>query len=386
MNATEALLCRLLRDGGQSMSEVSPPSDVEHFIRMARLHGVLPMLDQCFDSLPNRSEWPGTILAACHDAAVSETVHEVLRRRELVRMLEAFAATGVKPLLLKGAALAYSHYPRAALRPRADTDVIIPEASLAAATETLLALGYSHNLGLSGKLIISQTSWSYRDHHGLSHDVDLHWKVSNAQILADVLEFEELEEQAIPIASLCPHAFGLAPVHALLLACIHRAAHKGDSHFSDDADHPGGDRLIWLYDIHLLLSQMSAPDLGKFAEVAAERRVKAVCLEALTCTVRCFGTAISVLVLDQLGCAGQKEPSKRLLRGEPALRMIAELVALDSLGRRLQWVRELVFPRAEYMRAKYPSVIFDWLPWLYFRRAVRGLWKLVIPRRHDRAP
>ena len=38
---------------------------------------------------------------------------------------------------------------------------------------------------------------------------------------------------------------GLSPVHALLVACIHRVAH-----------HRGTERLIWLLDIHLLASRL----------------------------------------------------------------------------------------------------------------------------------
>ena len=46
---------------------------------------------------------------------------------------------------------------------------------------------------------------------------------------------------AVPILAIL-----LAPVNALVLACIHRLAH-----------HQGRDRLVWLYDIHLLAGRLA---------------------------------------------------------------------------------------------------------------------------------
>ena len=57
-----------------------------------------------------------------------ESAIELLRKHELVRVLEALARAEVATLLLKGTALAYSLYPAPTLRPRADTDVLISTA------------------------------------------------------------------------------------------------------------------------------------------------------------------------------------------------------------------------------------------------------------------
>jgi len=35
--------------------------------------------------------------------------------------------------------------------------------------------------------------------------------------------------------------------------------------------------LVWVYDVHLLASRLSAPQFDRFAELALEKQVAAVC-------------------------------------------------------------------------------------------------------------
>jgi hypothetical protein len=158
----------------------------------------------------------------------------------------------------------------------------------------------------------------------------------------------------------------------------------GNAHHSGLADHPGGDWLIWLYDIHLLFTRMSAEERDEFVSLATEKRMKAVCRDALSRCASCFSTAIPAPVLDHLRPAGPVEPSARLLHRGPALRLLGDLAALEGLQARARWLRELVFPSPDYMRTKYKGAAIPWLPWLYLRRAADGLRKRAIPR--HRAP
>ena len=66
-------------------------------------------------------------------------------------------------------------------------------------------------------------------------------------------------------------ARALGPVDALLLACIHRVAHHDDC-----------EKLLWIYDIHLLAHGMDRRRLKQFATRAAEKRIRAVCLRGLS--------------------------------------------------------------------------------------------------------
>jgi hypothetical protein len=339
----------------------------------------VPLLDERLSRRADRSAWPAEFLVACHEEAMAGVAAEMLQQRELMRVLEALAKAGVRPVLFKGAALAYSHYPRASLRPRNDADLLVPEAAVAAAGEALAALGYARKPGVTGELIAYQSCWTRADAHGPIYQVDLHWKVNNAQALASALDYEDLSAHCVAVAALGPYARAPEPAYALLLACMHRAGHMGDPHFAEEADHPGGDRLVWLYDMHLLLSRMSAAECDEFVALAARKRMRAVCRDALLRARACFDTPIPPSVAAGLDPHGDDEPSARLLDGRPALRMLGDFRAIEGMAGRARWLRELFFPPATYMRQKYPDASFAWLPWLYLRRALHGAWKLLSP-------
>ncbi len=87
-------------------------------------------------------------------------------------------------------------------------------------------------------------------------------------MLAAALDYGELAARAVPLPALGRNAHAIAPVHALLLACIHRAGHANAPYHVDGIASPEGDRLIWLYDIHLLVGGMSAGELDEFVALA----------------------------------------------------------------------------------------------------------------------
>src|SRR5207237_6789376 len=130
---------------------------------------------------------------------------------------------------------------------------------------------------------------------------DIHWKINNPQLFADVLGFDEIERAAIAIPRLGPHARCPAPVHALFHAAVHRAAHGTT---------PGSD-LLTLSDIDRLVRAISAADLHRFTSLAIDRRMAAVTLDALSSTHEWFGTNFPPDILARLATAAAKqdEPS-----------------------------------------------------------------------------
>ena len=210
--------------------------------------------------------------------------------------------------------------------------------------------------------------------------LDLHWRINNSQILAKLLNYHELEARSRPLPSLGPNAYELAPVDALLLACIHRAGHTNSPYYIGDTAHFGGDRLIWIYDIHLLVSAMSRIELDEFAALAASKRIKTICLDALSRSVQYFATPIPPEVLAALTPTGRLEPSARYLSGGRARQMLGDFLALESWRDRVCWVAESAFPAEAYMRSKYPEKADAWLPGLYLRRVFGGLRKMVSRR------
>ena len=108
--------------------------------RVAAALGAAPPVGHDAD-LRERAEYHGVwpLVAGGAGALRDVAAVELLRKRELLEVLRALDDAGVAPLLLKGAALAYSIYPSPVLRPRADTDLLIPDDDRERLEQALLA-------------------------------------------------------------------------------------------------------------------------------------------------------------------------------------------------------------------------------------------------------
>jgi hypothetical protein len=240
---------------------------------------------------------------------------------------------------------------------------MVPLARKRAAHDVFIELGYEAAGQMSGDLVAYQASYEKRHDALVLHAVDLHWKSANPEVFASALRYEELAEAAVPLDRLSPAARGLATVHALLLACTHRVAHHFDS-----------ERLIWLYDIDLLARAMTASDWRRFVDLAADRRMVAVCRRSLEQTTKWFRTDVPDSVLqDPRFQAAANELSAGYLRPRRHVSVIASDVrALPTWGARWHLLREHFFPPAAYMRNVYAPASRSPLVFLYAHRLWRG--------------
>ena len=339
---------------------------VSAVIAEATFHGVMPLLLHSVRNGPAWAGWPPALQVALADAARQQAAVELAQRRELTGIIDAFAGEGIEVLLLKGAALAHTLYPEPWLRPRADVDLLVPEAQRQAAFDLLQKLGYRRADHAGGELASSEASFS-KD--GAALPLDLHWRISNSPLLAPMLKFDELSARAAPVAAFGPHARGLGLVDAVLLAATHRAAHHQSPLYVGGRARRG-DRLIWLHDLHLLVPALGPAQLAELAQRAAHHAVAGLCLDALQTARDAFGTALPRELLDALTrAAARPEPSMVFLRGGRRRLLLAEVRALPDWRQRWQLVREHAFPPADYMLGKYGTGRRWLLPALYVRRA-----------------
>jgi hypothetical protein len=361
----DATLAAIVR--GQGLEPPAGGAGVE-FIAAASRHGLRALVADRLGA--HLASWPPAVQAALAREAVLGAALDALQQRELRLVLEGLADRGVRPLLLKGSALAYTLYTNPAHRPRFDSDLLVRHEDMATVAEVMAGRGYRRPDQVTGELVMHQVDYARKDSHGVWHVYDFHWKVANRQAVAGVLSFDELARDGESIAALGPHARGLSRVHALLLACVHRVAH-----------HPSDDRLIWIYDIHLLVETLSPQEAESFGALAVARSVSAVCADGLAAAERWFGTRLPAGLLDRLagdGPAGVPEPSAALL-APPRSRIdeiLCDLRALPGWSRRARLVYEHAFPPPSYITGVY-MVNRVWLPALYTHRIVRGVWRWI---------
>ena len=318
-------------------------------------------------------DWPGDVREELARAARAATAAALVMAREIAAVLAALSSSGIHPVLLKGVPLAYGVYKAPGSRAHADTDLLVRRDQVDEVRRVMAGLGYVEPPLSDGELVFCQFQMMREDRFGIRHVFDVHWKISTQTLFADVLTFEELAEAAEAVPALGPHARAAGPVHALLLACIHPAMH-----------HRNSERLIWLYDVHLLLGRLSSSDMEQFAAIAVRKQVSAICLHQLTVTRTRFHTAIPDRLMRMLA-ASEAEPSAEYLR--PGRRWEHEFASnVRGLARwrdRLRLVREVTLPGPRYMLDAYgvgPRGMVL-LPGLYVHRCVRGAWKVVRGRK-----
>ena len=321
---------------------------------------------------PGAGDWPPAVLDGLANEVRARTAHDLVRRAEINRVLHGLATAGVPVILLKGTPLAYSLYPMPSARPRVDTDLLVPRHQVDRLRQTMAGMGYEAPLFCAGELLFCQFPLQRTDAFGVVHRFDCHWRISTQSVFADVLTFDEVAPRSIPVPALGEHARTLAPVDALLLACVHPVMH-----------HRNAESLLWLFDVHLLAASLSNAEFERFTENAIAKRVSAICVEQLRAAASRFGSPIPDAVIRELTAGGGAEPSAAYLeRGRGwGDELTASLRGLPGWRDRLRLLREVAFPTTAYMRRAYGFEHQRFgaalLPALYLRRMVAGGWKVL---------
>jgi len=347
------------------------------FLEEVGLHGVQGLLhDALRDGSVRMNGMPGEVRETLDRGGHFEAARELITREWIDGLLRELASRGVTSLILKGTALAYDIYRHPHLRPRADIDLLVPENQRAAARDALSALGYAFPNAVSGRLVSAECSGSLVDRHGVTRTVDVHWRLSNAQGFARALPLEGLLERSVPLPALSPWARGPARIDALLIGCLHRVAHRHADYWFGERAHRG-DRLIWLYDLHLLAEGLDEAGWTELCARAAASGIRAVCLDGLRLASALLRTRIPAPAAASLE-SGAGEITAAYLSGGRLRWLETDLRALPDWSDRLRLLREHAFPPGDYMLAQYGRRTPLWLPALYLHRGVRGAWRMLV--------
>ncbi|QGZ93384.1 lasso peptide biosynthesis B2 protein [Terricaulis silvestris] len=381
--ALDDLISAVLRKEDVSwLCAVQPEIDAA-FVRRASDHGVVPLLNE---RLAGRSDWPASIKAALRHETLAQAMWELRHHQVLTLLFQAFAGRGVEPVVFKGAALAYDLYANPVLRTRGDADIIVASEDLEDCRDTLRSQGFRLDPALPGEFVSHQESWTLLGPDGDTHSIDLHRRINNSEVLSSLFSYAELRGVACPIPKFCVGAMRASRVHALLIACMHRLTHRHAPYYSDGVALYGGDRLIWVYDFHVLASALTGAEWAELVSIAREKGLASVCLEALHLSEARFNTNFPEHVRAQLSRPGADERASVYLRSSSAQQLQLDFFALRGVGAKLQFVREVTLPPPDYMRSKYAGASFSLLPWLYVRRVIEGAGKRLLgPRSLDRA-
>jgi len=192
--------------------------------------------------------------------------------------------------------------------------------------------------------------------------IDLHWKINNRQILARTYDVSDLYANGLSLQKLAADIRIPNEVDSLLIACLHRLGH-----------HHSEERLAWLYDIHVLANKLDDKHWQSLISKAKEKQLSSITLDALELCSRLFKTQIPNNFLDSIiESAKLDEPSQIFLQRDlsPWRYFWHDLKSIDGVGGKLAFLKETIFPDANYVRARMGT---KWILLAYVKRLAKGL-------------
>jgi len=339
------------------------------FLEIIIAHRLVPIIHYQDYKTGCCRDWPDSLRSKIADIARQETAIELGREKELRSVLELLKENKIYPLLMKGTPLSYVLYPTPGLRPRCDTDLLIRKEDKSKVTDLMKASGYQSFFEVSADFLSSQRTLHKRDNMNIYHAYDFHWQISNITCpFSRELTYEKLIDSAHVIDELGDNAKTLGKVDAILLACFHRAAHYPYS----------GECLIWLYDIHLLIENISENKLLELYKKAQKLEITSICADAIFTAQEWFNTAIPERITLQFESPNNSEISASYLKlSRPSgikNRAIMAFRELPSWSERIQYINEKLFPPIGYMLWRYNIKSRYLLPFFYFYRFFYGIY------------
>ena len=262
-------------------------------------------------------------------------VRDMLLNDSTQKTVGLLAENHIPALLLKGTAIACKYYDETYLRTRCDTDILIREQDKQVIRDLLTANGYAISGFDSRKYASKQFAAFLNPDSAIGTTFDIHWKLSNRTLFHNALQFDECWEDRQPVKQLGKDAYTLSAVHLLIHACIHRIAHGRNSERN---------RLLWLYDIHLISSNFSNSELDSLLKTAKAKGIGTLCADGLIMSQYYFGTHYPQGYLTELMSQKSEETTAKLIDASRFRWAFADIHALKGAGAKLGLIRELLLP------------------------------------------
>ncbi len=266
--------------------------DWEYLIRLAFMHGVLPLL--CSNL---RKRWLD---------AIPETISHQLQRlfqvnvrrnffltAELLKLLKTFETHGVQAVPFKGPVLAASAYGDVTLRQFGDLDIWVHKENIIEAGRLLAACGYQSS-SIDGDAQCEDNDseqvafrkpkfYVFRRQDGRS-TVDLQWRITE-EYFSFSLDKKRLWERLAPVSIAGKTVRTFAPTDMLLILCVHGSKHRWE-------------KLKWVCDVaELVRAQQSEIDWGEVQKEASRQRVERMLWLGLFLAHDLLGAALAEDVL-----------------------------------------------------------------------------------------
>ena len=334
--------------------------------RLTRTNGVTPLVYRTLSTI-----CPAAVPSAIHDAfrrhlQVNALLNTVLAK-ELVAVLDALAAKGVRAIPFKGVTLAQTAYGDLSLRECADLDLIVDQASIPQARQALWSQGYQlTGQDVEGKQGSEEQYHFFQKKNGIVA-VDLQW-IMACRHFGFRLDRCAFLDRLKPVHLPTKMVMGLCPEDLLILLCVHGSKHAWE-------------QLKWTCDVAELVRRRPTLDWSRILFQADQWGCRRMVLLGLGMAKNLFDIVLPRIVLHEIESDSDiptlvRLMPKQLLRScdegiDEASAEALYVTLKDSWWER--WKLGVALCRAE------SEAISKALPWFRFQRRLRGLFLCLKP-------
>jgi hypothetical protein len=369
-------------------SPLAPEASLDEWsnlLNFLRANWIVPFVYRKIGSLPQECLPPETITDEMRQDFLISCVRSVHMERQLQEIIEAFQEEGLRVLVLRGPALAFSLYEDPAMRSSCDLDLLVIPENVIQARGILERLGYRclAKRFETSRDFFREECFIHQKNPDNKFPVDLHWvhwELHPFFAGSERIDIEDLFSRARKVETPGLTFETLHPVDYLIHAAIHlMMIHKMDI------------RLSWIYDTALLANQLQVPDGW---EVLQER---SVAWSARLPVEHCLKMAQAWTGLelpegfDDFSTWPRPTEDEAAVWEDTMRHHWVTILLKRSLSnpslilKRIPSLLRLLFPHPDIVRFCYPTSSNWLLPLSYVRRWLRWIDDLVIDRLGSKA-
>jgi len=246
-------ICSVLREETPLASEASL-TEWSAFLEVLRAHWIIPFVYRKIGSLPPECHPPEPVTDEMRQAFLFSRVRSLHMEKQLREIIEAFQNEGLRVLVLRGPALAFSLYPDPAMRPSCDLDLLVIPEDVIQARGILERSGYKclAKRFETSRDFFREECFIHQENPDNKFPVDLHWVHWELHPFfkgSEEVDIEDLFQRAWKVETSTLVFETLHPVDYLIHSAIHLVMiHKNEM------------RLSWIYDTALLAHHLQVPD------------------------------------------------------------------------------------------------------------------------------
>jgi hypothetical protein len=114
----------------------------DHIVAISYQHGIAPLIYYNLQRASVDNALSQKTIDVLKSSYYGNSIRNMLLYQELKKILNALQERGVKVIVLKGAALAEIVYPKRALRPMSDIDLLVRKEDVSTVEDKLVEMGY----------------------------------------------------------------------------------------------------------------------------------------------------------------------------------------------------------------------------------------------------